>query len=135
MGFRAAADYQQRTKAKAVPRGGLRRSARRPANVHVVVVPDQDVHHALRPAQLRPWTHEDELGAGVDEAVDEVLRELAVHLLDVARRPLAPVATWPVEVDVAPVLVRGVSQPAVVASERPAGGPREVADSDACRRG
>ncbi len=57
----------------------------------IVMVRDR-VHHAGRPPQPGRGAHEDALGTGRHEPVDEILREAQIDLADTAGRALALVA-------------------------------------------
>jgi hypothetical protein len=83
-----------------------------------------------RTCEPRVRPHEDEDGAGRDEAVDEVLAEPAVDLCRHFRRALTPIAPGVVDVDVEPVLVGRVAR-----AEWAAAPAAQVADPEARRRG
>src|SRR5215216_4494880 len=74
--------------------------------------------------------HEDARRPRLDEEVDERLRERQVDLRDLRRRPLAPVETRIVDVDVQAVLVRDMAWP-----ERASARPAEVPDAEPRRAG
>ena len=74
---------------------------------------DDRCRSAQRQARAEPHTH----GAGRDEAVDEPLRAAEVDLAGTHGRPLAAVSTRVVDVDVEPVLVRDVAEPAEAGPE------------------
>ena len=78
---------------------------------------------------------EDVAGSGTHEAIDQVLRECAVDLCRCSRSELEPVQTRVEDVDVEPVLVRGVTEPAEAGTEVAAVRPAEIADPDARRLG
>ena len=84
-----------------------------------------------RGPRSRVRAHEDVLGAGGHEAVDQVLRQRAVYLAGAAD-PLQAVEARIADVDVQAVLVGGVPEAAEAGTEVAAVRPAEVGD---CRRG
>ena len=78
---------------------------------------DQRHDDVLRALEVQVRADEDLHGAGRDEAVDEVLRELAVDLLGLHRARLGPVLARVEDVGVEAVLVGGVAEAAEVAAE------------------
>jgi hypothetical protein len=97
--------------------------------VQVVVVVPEKLDHSARTGQAGVRADEHELGACGDEAVDEILGETVIDLRGNARRPLAPVGAWVVDVDVEAVLVRDVAW-----AERAAVAVAEIANPQARRR-
>jgi hypothetical protein len=83
------------------------------------------------PVQREIGADEDLGRAPRDEAVDELLGGHDVDLVGPPRGALEPVEARVVDVDVEPVLVRQVAEPAVAGAEVAAVGPREVADQHA----
>jgi murein peptide amidase A len=89
-------------------------------------VPAEHLHHTRRPAQPRVGPDEYALDPGADEEVDESLREAPVDRGRGPRSSLATIESRVVDVDVEPVLVRGVARP-----EWPALPPAQVPDAEA----
>jgi hypothetical protein len=85
--------------------------------VKVLVVMDEHLDDAGLTVKVSAGADEDELGAGPDEPVDQILREPAVDLVDRQRRSLAPVAARVVDVGVEPVLMGDVADAAEPGSE------------------
>src|SRR5687767_8980559 len=90
---------------------------RRDAHMEVVVVVGEGLDDPRRPGEAAVRSHEDLHRAGGDEAVDELLRQLDVHLHRASGRPLPAVTTRVVEVGVEAVLVRDVAGEAVARAE------------------
>ena len=103
------------------------------ADVQVVVVVDERLDDPPWPAQADPRPDEDVDGAGLHETRHEVLRERAIDQSGPAGPELLPVAPRVVDVDVEPVLVRGVPPAAEALVEDAAVGPRQIADAHAGR--
>jgi hypothetical protein len=103
--------------------------------VQVVVVEDERLDHLLRPGEPGARADEDELGAGGDEPVDEILGEDPVDLGDLRGAELEEVPPRVEDVDVDPVLMGGVSEPAEALAEVASVGPAEIGDPDPRRAG
>jgi hypothetical protein len=101
--------------------------------VHVVVVVDQFLDDRRRPFQAGARAYEHLRGSSLDEPCDEILRQLAVDLPRDLRRALSSVPARVVNVDVEPVLVRGVPEPSEPRAEVSAVRPGDVADPDTRR--
>src|SRR5918994_242406 len=96
----------------------------------MVVVVGQRLHHLRRTPQAGAGSDEDVLGPGGDEAIDELLSQAEVDLGDGQWRELSAVEARVVDVDIEPVLVRGVTRGPVADAEVPAPGAAEVADGE-----
>ena len=73
--------------------------------VEVIVVSGEFPHDSGWPRQPQGGADEDELGACGDEPVHERLSKTPVDVVGAARRQLAAIAPWQVDVDVEPVLM------------------------------
>src|SRR6185436_6611652 len=103
----------------ACPRSRCRRTPSRRSStksldphVQVVVVVDQRYDDVLGTLEVQVRADEDLDRAGGDEAVDEVLGELAVDVLGLHGARLRPVLARIEDVGVEPVLMAGVAEPA-----------------------
>src|SRR5688500_17746708 len=85
-----------------------------------------------RAGEPSPRADENHLGPGLQEAVDEVLRERPVDLAWRAGFPLAAVPARVIDVDVEPVLVREVAEPPEAGAELATLAPAEIAHADTC---
>ncbi len=100
--------------------------------MEVVVVVDELLHDAAPAAECHARPDEHVLRSGRREAIHEILGEHAVDLPWRVRAALAPVSSRVVDVDVEPVLVRGVAEPAESPAESTAARPGEVPHADSC---